>query len=155
MSEFVIDDKAGSKAVYVYEADPVLRMSGVDLPESPLEPMCVLERAYFAKVCDSYLARRTNVRLELVQAWTALRAEFLSDSVFSCAQPASAHKTVAEIEALALLLRVCCCRCEQPPWRGYHVELRLALIYFLRSKAYIKSLPDWENCVAEILFIPV
>lgn len=152
MSEPDIDDRMGSKAESVYEADPVLRLSGVDLPDSPVEPMSARERVYFAKVCDSYLARRTNVHLELVQAWTALRAEFIADSLFGCVRPASTHKTVAEIEALALLLRVTCCRCDQPVWRGYHVDLRMALINFLRIKAYVRALPDWENCVSDILF---
>jgi hypothetical protein len=58
---------------------------------------------------------------------------------------------MAEIEALALIVRVSCCRCGHPIWAGYHAELRLALFHHLAPMARKMGLRDWEDCVADLM----
>jgi len=150
MSGYLEGDGASAEAVSVYDADPVLRLSGIAPPDPPAEPMDAREREYFVRVGDALFARRTKVREGSREAWSALRAEFLTDSPFR-ENPPSAKKTMEEIEALALIVRVSCCRCGHPIWVGYHAELRLALFHHLGPKARAQGILDWENCVADLM----
>ena len=149
MSEFLEGNGLGW-AINVYDADPVLRLGGIAPPDPPAEPLDAREREYFVRVCDALLAMRPKVHGELREAWSALRGEFLADSPFG-SRPPSAKKTMAEIEALALIVRVSCCRCGHPIWAGYHAELRMALMHSLAPKARAMGLADWEDCVADLM----
>ncbi len=138
------------QTIGMYWKDPVLRICVESSPEAA-EPMDAEERQYFACVADAYFDLRMRPTPEFAQAWQALRAEFLDDALFPCEKPPTPRRTAAQIEALALLLRVTCVRHRTAIWRGYYVELAMALRIWFHGKARARGLQAFEDGAQELL----